>query len=214
MEPRIQAKYTVVDDVNTLWEKLASTYKSKLKINIFEIWEDLWNIKVQDCRDFDNYSSQIDLRVKDNNLCAAPSTTDTDVDTAKTIAKMSEQEHIIYLLRGIPTNDEWKVIRPLVMDTDATMTAMPERIVTKLVEEDSEIKREHGLAPDALLFVKKGGRGGNGGDGGNGGKAGTGGRSPKRDKRGDKRDNKHDNKEKDFRQCSHCHREGTPPRSS
>ena len=32
MEPRIQAEYTVVDDAKTLWQKLASAYKSKLKL--------------------------------------------------------------------------------------------------------------------------------------------------------------------------------------
>jgi hypothetical protein len=41
MEPKIQAEYSVVDDVKTLWEKLASAYKSKLKLNMFEIGEDL-----------------------------------------------------------------------------------------------------------------------------------------------------------------------------
>jgi len=53
MEPRIQAEYTVVDDSKTLWEKLASAYKSKLKLNIFKIREDLWSIKLQDCGDVD-----------------------------------------------------------------------------------------------------------------------------------------------------------------
>jgi len=51
---RIQAQYTVVDNVNTLWEQLKSAYKSKLKLNIFEIMEALWSIKVQDCRQIDN----------------------------------------------------------------------------------------------------------------------------------------------------------------
>jgi len=50
MEPRIQAEYTVVEDAKTLCGKLASAYKSKLKLNIFEIWEDLWSIKLQNLR--------------------------------------------------------------------------------------------------------------------------------------------------------------------
>jgi hypothetical protein len=114
---------------------------------------------------------------------------------------MSEQEHIFYLLHGIPRNDEWKVSLELMMDKNATMTATPDEIVTKLVEKEAAIKREHGLVPEALLFAKKGGRGG-----GNGGKAGRGGKSPRRDKR----DNKGDNyrKEKDFRKCVHCHWRG------
>jgi len=212
MEPRIQAEYMVVDDVKTLWEKLASAYKSKLKLNIFEIREDLWSIKLQDSGDVDNYASRIDRKAKDYNLRAgptAPSTTDTDADTdsAKTIAKMSEQEHIIHLLHGIPRNNEWKVFLEPMMDKNATMTATPDEIVTKLVEKEAAIKRENGLAPEALLFAKKGGKGGSGGYGG---KAGKGGRSPRRDKRHDKRDNKGDNdrKEKDFRKCFHCQRQG------
>jgi len=204
MEPRIQAEYTVVDDAKTLWEKLASAYKSKLKLNIFEIREDHWSIKLQDCRDVDKYPSRINRKVKDYNHCAGPTTADTDAAdsdvNATTITKMGDQEHIIYLLRGVPRNDKWKVFLELMMDKNATMTATPNEIVTKLVEKEAAIKRENGLAPEALLLAKKGGKGG----GGNGGKAGKGSRSPKRDKR----DNKDDRKEKNFQRCFHCQRRG------
>jgi hypothetical protein len=105
METGIQAEYTVVDDAKTLWEKLASAYNSKLKLNIFEIREELWRVKLQDCGDVDNYALRINQKVKDYNICAGPSTTDTDADTTKTIAKMSEQEHIFYLRRRIRRND-------------------------------------------------------------------------------------------------------------
>jgi len=87
------------------------------------------------------------------------------------------------------------------MDKNATMTATPDEIVTKLVEKDAAIKRENGLAPEALPFAKKGGKGG-----GNGGKAGKGRKSPRRDKRDNQGDN--DRKEKDIRKCFHCQRRG------
>jgi len=199
MEPRIQAEYMVVDDAKTLWEKLASAYKSQLKLNIFEIREDLWSIKLQDCGDIDIYTLQIDRKVKDYNLWAGPTTTDTDAtDTdasAKTIAKMSEQKHIFYLLRGIARNDEWKVFLELTMEKNATMTAMPNEIVTKLIEKEAAIKSENRLAPEPPLFAKKGGKGGRGGKVG---------KSPKRDKR----DNKDDRKQMDFQMCCHCQRRG------
>jgi hypothetical protein len=206
MEPKIQVEYTVVDNAKTLWEKLASAYKSKLKLYIFEIWEDLWSIKLQDCADVDNYTSRIDRKVNDHNPCTGlttPSTTDTatDTDSAKTISKMSEQEHIFYLLRGIPRNYEWKVFLEFMMDRNATKTATADEIVTKLVEQEAGIMRENGLAPEALLFAKKGGKGG-----GKGSKAGKGGKSLRTYKRDHKRDNKDDRKEKDFRKCFHCHR--------
>jgi hypothetical protein len=83
-----------------------------LKLNIFKIREDLWNIKLQDCGDVDNYALWIDWKHSDYNVCTGRSTTDmdaADTDSTKTIAKMTEQEHILYLLRGIPRNDEWKI---------------------------------------------------------------------------------------------------------
>jgi hypothetical protein len=98
---------------------------SRMKLNIFEIREDLWSIKLQNCGDVDNYASQIDRKVEDYNLCVRPTATssnateaaDTDTDlNAKTIAKMSDHEHIFYLLCGIRRNDECNVIRDLMMD--------------------------------------------------------------------------------------------------
>jgi len=50
MEPRIQLEYMVVENAKTRWEKLTSASKSKLKLNIFDIREDLWSLKLQDCR--------------------------------------------------------------------------------------------------------------------------------------------------------------------
>ena len=49
METRIQAEYTVVDDAKTRWEMPASAYKSKLKLNIINIREDLGSIKLHHC---------------------------------------------------------------------------------------------------------------------------------------------------------------------
>jgi len=73
MEPIIQGEYIVVDDVKMLWEMLVSAYESKLKLNIFEIRDDHWSIKVQDCGDVNTNTSQIDWKVKDYSLSAGPS---------------------------------------------------------------------------------------------------------------------------------------------
>jgi len=135
----------------------------------------------------------ITLQVNNYNLCAGPSTTDSDAaDTnanAKTITKMGEEEHILYHLRGIPRNDEWIVFLELKMDKNATMTAMLDEIVTTLVELDTAIMRENWLAPEALLFAKKGC------------KASKGGKGPERDVR-DVGEN--DRKQNNQRKCFHC----------
>jgi hypothetical protein len=73
---------------------------------------------------------------------------------------MHEQEHIFYLLRGIPRNDEWNVFLALMMDKNTTMSTASDEIINMLVEKEVTIMRENGLALDALFFAKKGGRGG------------------------------------------------------
>jgi len=75
------------------------------------------------------------------------------------------------------------------MDKNPTMTATPYAIVTKLNEKEAAIQRDNRLAPQALLFAKKRGKGGKG---------------PKRDKR----DDKDVRKEKDDRKCFHYQRRG------
>jgi len=114
-EPRSQAEYTVFEDANTLWKHLASAYKSKLRLNILQIREDLWGIKIQECGDVDNYVLPIDRKSKNYNLDAGSLTTDTNAnrDTGKTISQMSEKKHIFYLLHGMPRNDKWKVFLEL-----------------------------------------------------------------------------------------------------
>jgi hypothetical protein len=57
----------------------------------------------------------------------------------------------------------WNVFWELMMSKNATMTAMPDEIITNLVKAEAAIKRKNALAPHAMLFAKKGGRGGRGG---------------------------------------------------
>jgi hypothetical protein len=52
----------------------------------------------------------------------------------------------------------------LTMANNATMTATPNEIITKLVKTEAAIKRQNKLAPEAILFAKKDGKSGNGGN--------------------------------------------------
>jgi hypothetical protein len=90
--------------------------------------------------------------VKDYNLCSAPSTSSSDA--TRTLAKMTEEEHVFYLHRGIPRNDDWQFCLDMMMDKNTTGTLTPDEIVIKLVEKEATIKRENVLAHYALLFAK------------------------------------------------------------
>jgi hypothetical protein len=68
MKPRFHVEYMVVTDATMLWEMLASVYRSMLNLNIFEMKEDHWSIKLQDCRDVGNYRLRINWKVQHYNL--------------------------------------------------------------------------------------------------------------------------------------------------
>jgi len=53
MEPRIQGEYMVLEDAKTLWEKLVSAHMSKFKLDIFQMTEDVWSIRLLDSGDID-----------------------------------------------------------------------------------------------------------------------------------------------------------------
>ena len=152
MEPRLQASYMEIMDVRTFWDKLATAYKAKLKFNVFEIREQLLGIRLKDCDDVDSYALRIDQKVKDYNLCSEPSTSSSNA--TRTLAKMTDEEHVFYLLRRIPRNDDSQFFLEFMMDKNATATVTPDEIVINLVEKEATIKRENGLAQEALLFAK------------------------------------------------------------
>jgi len=149
MEPWLRASYMEITDGRTLWEKLATAYKATLKFDVFQIREELLEIRLEDCDDVDAYALRIDQKMKDYNLCSEPSTLDV-----KTSAKMTDKEHVFYLLRGIPRNDDWQFFLELMMDKNATATLTPYEIVIRLVENEATIKRENSLGQEALLFAK------------------------------------------------------------
>jgi len=106
MEPRLQASYMEITDARTLWEKLATAYKAKLNFNVFQIREELLGIRLEDCDDVDSYASRIDQKVKHHNRCSEPSRSSSHA--RRTLAKMTDEEHMFYPLHGIPGNDDWQ----------------------------------------------------------------------------------------------------------
>jgi len=113
---------------------------------------------------------------------------------------MTDKEHLFYLLRGIPRNDDWQFFLELMMDKNSTATLTPDEIVIKLVEKEATIKRENGLGQEALLFAKGNGKGnakGNAKGKGKGRKSG----------RGDQIDEDQGDR-KSQPMCFYCHKEG------
>jgi len=45
------------------------------------------------------------------------------------MAKITDEEYLVYLLNGIPRNDDWQDFLELMMDKNATGTVTPDDIV-------------------------------------------------------------------------------------
>ena len=156
MGPCLQNEYMGVKDAKELWEMLATAYRTKLQLNILDIREDLLNFRLEDCEGVDSYISKIDEKVSVYNLCAdSTGTTETGGHDLDTIPEMSKQEHVFYLLRGVPRNDEWKVFLEI-PHNKSDLHVKPEEVATKLVAHEAAIKREKGMSADSgiLLFTR------------------------------------------------------------
>jgi len=108
---------------------------------------------------------------------------------------MNDEEHVFYLLRGIPRNDDWQFFLELMMDKNATATLTPDEIAIKLVEKEATIKCENGLGQEALLFAIGNSKGNARGKG-----------KGRKSWKGDESDEDQDCKGKPT--CFHCHKEG------
>lgn len=193
MEPWVQALNMPITDTRTLWETLATEYRSKLKFDIFQIREERLGMRCEDCEDVDTYALRIDQKVKVNKLSSEPWT--SFPETTRTLAKMTNEEHLFYLLRGIPRNDDWQFFLELIMDKNPTATLTPDEIEIKLVEKETMIKRGNGLGQETPLFATENSNG-------NGKSKGTGRRSGK----GDNSDEDQEGKRK--LTCFLCHKKG------
>jgi len=138
-------------DARKLWEKMPTAYQEKLKFNVFQIREELLRISLEECDDVETYTLRIDLKVKHYNHCSEPSTSDAK---SRTLAKMTDEEYVLYLLRGEPRNEDSQFFLELMMNKNTMPSQTPDEIVIKLVEKHATIKHENGLGQEALLFAK------------------------------------------------------------
>jgi len=93
MEQIAQKTYMVVVNFDTVWTKLVSADKQKLKLNTVKNISDLCSNTLQNHTDVDNYMSWINQKSKDYYCWVGSSTTlsdAADIDIAITITKISE----------------------------------------------------------------------------------------------------------------------------
>lgn len=113
----------------------------------------LLGLKLEDCRGVDSYVSKIDEKVSAYNLCADSTATGGDVSGA--IPKKSRQEHVFYLLRGVPRKDDWNGFLEI-LGSKPDRHVKPDEVVTQLMVQEAAIEREMGMSTERQLFAKSG----------------------------------------------------------
>ena len=121
MERSLQQQYGVQKDSKALWDQLKEDYKSKVKLNVWALRDEMSAVKLSNCENVQQYASKIQGYVNDFNLCAENLT-----------GTMPKSEHSYSLIQGIPKDDDWRFFTQLMYDRIDTLADKPEEIVTKM----------------------------------------------------------------------------------
>jgi len=70
MERSLQQQYGVEKDAKALWDQLKEDYKSKVKLNVWALPDQMSAVKLRHCENVQEYASKIQRCVNDFNLCA------------------------------------------------------------------------------------------------------------------------------------------------
>jgi len=131
MERSLQQQYGVQKDAKALWDQLKEDYKSKVKLKVWALRDEMSAVKLRDCENVQEYASKIQGYVNDFNLCAESST-----------GTMPKSEHSYYLMQGIPKDDDWRFFTQLMYDKIDTLADKPEEIVTKMRAHEARLQQE------------------------------------------------------------------------
>jgi len=150
MERSLQQQYGVQKDAKTLWDQLKEDYKSKVKLNVWALRDEMSAVRLSDCENVQEYAWKIQSYVNDFNLRA-----DTDSSSSTGSGTMLKSEHTYYLMKGVPKDDDWRFFTQLMYDKIDTLADKPEEIVTKMKADEARHQQEVNLESIELLALAK-----------------------------------------------------------
>jgi hypothetical protein len=135
MERSLKQQYGVQNDAKALWDQLMEDYKSKVKLNVCALQDEMSAVRLNDCENVQEYTSKILSYVNDINLCA-------DTDSSTCSGTMPKSEHPYYLMKGIPKDDDWRFFTQLVNDKIDTLADKPQEVVVKMKGNEARLQRD------------------------------------------------------------------------
>jgi len=133
MKRSLQQQYGVQKDAKALWDQLKEDYKTKVKLNVWALRDEMSAVKLNNCENVQEYASKIQGHVNDFNLC-------TDSSTGS--GMMPKCEHSYYLMQSIPKDDDWRVFTQLMYDKIDTLADKLEEIVTKMKAHKARLQKD------------------------------------------------------------------------
>jgi len=131
MERSLQQLYGVLTDAKALWDQLKEDYKSKKKLNVWALRNEMSAKKLGDCENVQEYASKIQGGENDFNLCAENST-----------GMMPKSKSRYYLMQVISKDDGWRVFTKLINDKINTMANKPEEIVMMMKPDEAQFQQD------------------------------------------------------------------------
>jgi len=133
MERSLQQQYGVQKDAMALWDQLKEDDKSKVKLNVWALRDEMSAVKLRDCDNVQEYASKIQGYVNDFNLYA---------DSSTGSGTMPNSEHSYYLMYGIPKDVNWRFFTQLMYDMIDTQADTPEEIFTTMKADEARLQQE------------------------------------------------------------------------
>jgi len=99
MERSLHQQYGIQKDAKELWDQLKEENKSKVKLNVWALRDEMSAVRLSNCEIVQEYTSKIQSYVNDFNLGA-----DTDSSTGS--GTMPKSEHTYHLMKGVMQDDD------------------------------------------------------------------------------------------------------------
>jgi hypothetical protein len=130
----LQLQYMDIKDPGELWRRIKSDYVGELQKSQLWIRRDLYEVKLKDYGSTEAYSMRIQNLI-DEYRAGAETSTD----------KISEREHVFFLLNGIPQSEDWDVELQLINDQMRVLGEDPKAVIKKLRNREDAIKTSKGI---------------------------------------------------------------------
>jgi len=142
MERSLQQQYGIQKDAKGLWDQLKEDYKSKEKLNVWALRDEMSAVRLGDSENVQDYALNIQRYVDYFNLCA---------DSLTGSGMIPKSEHRYYLIQGIPEHNDWRCFTQLMYNKIDTQTYNPEEIVTRMRAHEVQLRMVDDLEVAAMF---------------------------------------------------------------